>query len=90
MLAQNQKGLNNLFKLISLSHQGDNFYRFPRIDLEMLKKYNEGLIVSTACLGGLFGGTFFEYYDQGIDIVRSEMKKIAKQFIDIFGDRFYR
>ena len=52
LLAQNQKGLNNLFTLISESYQGDNYYRFPRIDYEMLKKHSEGIIASSACLTG--------------------------------------
>ena len=38
LLAQNQTGLNNIYKLISDSHQGDNFYRYPRIDNDLLKK----------------------------------------------------
>lgn len=50
LLAQNQKGLNNLYKLISLSYTGDNFYRFPRIDFDMLEKYNEGIISLSACM----------------------------------------
>ena len=51
LLAQNQKGLNNLFTLISKSFADENYYRFPRIDYEMLKQYGEGIIASSACLG---------------------------------------
>ena len=36
LLAQNQTGLNNLFKLVSESYKSENFYRYPRMDLEML------------------------------------------------------
>jgi DNA polymerase III alpha subunit len=52
LLAQNQKGLNNLFTLISKSYSDENYYRFPRIDYEMLKQFNEGIIGSSACLTG--------------------------------------
>ena len=52
LLAQNQKGLENIFQMISKSFQGDYFYRFPRIDYELLEKHSEGVIVATACLGG--------------------------------------
>ncbi len=36
LLAQNQTGLNNLFKMISESYTPEKFYRYPRIDFEML------------------------------------------------------
>lgn len=52
LLAQNQQGLNNLYKLISMSYNNENYYRFPRIDYKMLKQYNEGIIGSSACLTG--------------------------------------
>lgn len=52
LLAQNQTGLNNLFQLISKSYEGDNYYRFPRMDYEMLKEHNEGIIAASACLTG--------------------------------------
>lgn len=89
LLAQNQIGLKNLFKLISLSYQGDNFYKFPRIDLEMLKKYNEGLIVSSACLGGILAKSYWTEQENGLDAIKRAMKETALKFIDIFGDRFY-
>ena len=50
--AINQKGLNNIFKLVSTSYRGDNFYRFPRIDYGMLAEHSEGIIASSACLTG--------------------------------------
>jgi len=50
--AMNQTGLDNLFKLVSNSYKGDNFYRFPRMDYNMLRQCNEGIIASSACLTG--------------------------------------
>jgi DNA polymerase-3 subunit alpha len=38
LLAQNQTGLNNLFKLVSESYKAENFYRYPRIDYALLEK----------------------------------------------------
>ena len=38
LLAQNQKGLNNIFKMVSRSFSKENFYRFPRVDYKTLKK----------------------------------------------------
>ena len=51
LLAKNFKGYQNLLKLTSESF--DHFYRKPYVTWEMLKKYHEGIIVSSACLGGI-------------------------------------
>src|SRR5258708_272363 len=51
LLATNKKGYKNLIKLVSISHL-EGFYYKPRIDLELLKEYNEGLVCLTACVNG--------------------------------------
>src|SRR5512135_1653487 len=51
LLAKNKTGYHNLIKLISLANL-EGFYYKPRIDKPTLAQYAEGLIVSTACLGG--------------------------------------
>lgn len=51
LLAKNKTGYHNLARLSSLGYS-EGFYYKPRIDKEILEKYSEGLIVSTACLGG--------------------------------------
>ncbi len=51
MLAKNLTGYHNLIKLISLANL-EGFYYKPRIDKALLKEHAEGLIVSSACLGG--------------------------------------
>lgn len=51
LLAKNLTGYHNLSKLISLGFL-EGFYYKPRIDKEILEKYSEGIIVSSACLGG--------------------------------------
>lgn len=51
VLAKNKKGYKNLIKMVSHGWT-EGFYMRPRIDKELLEKYHEGLIVSTACLGG--------------------------------------
>jgi len=52
LLAQDQEGLRNIFKMISTSYVGDNFYRYPRVDYALLKKHNKGVIAASACLTG--------------------------------------
>lgn len=51
LLVQNRQGYRNLCKLISIAYQ-QGFYFKPRIDYQTLAQYSEGLIVTTACLGG--------------------------------------
>ena len=72
LLVQNQTGLNNLFKLVSESYQSENFYRYPRIDYKLLKKYNEGIIAASACLGGVYAGNYWENREEGEEAVRPD------------------
>ena len=61
VIAKNQVGLGNLFTLVKKSYK-HGFYRFPRIDYKMLKEHSEGLIVSTACVGGLASGLIYREF----------------------------
>src|SRR5579872_2401988 len=51
LLAKNNQGYHNLIKLVSIANL-EGFYYKPRVDIELLKKYSEGLICLTACLNG--------------------------------------
>ena len=51
LLCENDIGYRNLIKLVSLSGI-EGFYKKPRVDLELLKKYHEGLICLSACIAG--------------------------------------
>lgn len=51
LLAKNNKGYQNLSKLVSLGFI-DGYYYKPRVDLEILEKYSEGLICLSACMAG--------------------------------------
>lgn len=52
LLAKNQDGLHNLQKLSEIAWN-EGFYRKPRIDLEVLSEYGDGLVVLSGCLNGL-------------------------------------
>ena len=80
LLAKNKTGWLNLIKLHNASYY--NYKRKPRITFDDLKKYGEGLICLSACLGGLIPQ----------DILNSDMHSLVehlKKFKAIFGDDFY-
>lgn len=89
LLAQNQTGLSNIFKLISKSYSEDCFYRFPRIDYKMLEEHNEGIIAASACLGGVYAGDFWENRLESEEAVLNAMRETTKKMQSIFGDRWY-
>ena len=51
LLCENNEGYQNLIKLVSVGYT-EGFYNKPRVDLEVLKKYSNGLIAMSACLAG--------------------------------------
>lgn len=89
LLAQNQTGLSNIFKMVSDSYIDDNFYRYPRMDYNLLAKHNEGVIAASACLGGVYAGNYWDNRDLGKDAVIQSMRKTTERMLDIFGDRWY-
>ncbi|HEU4914504.1 MAG TPA: DNA polymerase III subunit alpha [Candidatus Saccharimonadales bacterium] len=79
--AMNEQGLRNLFQLSTIANL-HGYYYFPRIDHELLEKYNEGLIVTSACLGGEIGDAIKTgQYDKA--------KEVATWYKSVFGDRYY-
>jgi DNA polymerase-3 subunit alpha len=82
LLAKNKIGYQNLARLSSLGFKKDSFYYTPRIDKELLKQYSEGLIASTACLGGEIP---YNILHVGIE----KAAQAVQEYIDIFGDDFY-
>lgn len=59
LIAKNKIGYKNLIKLSSIGFI-EGFYYKPRIDLEVLEKYSEGLICSSACIGGIIAPYLIE------------------------------
>ena len=81
LLAKNLVGYRNLLKLVSLAYT-EGFYYKPRIDKEILEKYSEGLIVSSACLGGEVPQHIMAGHLQDAD-------DTIQWFKSIFGEDFY-
>jgi len=81
LLASNNTGYKNLMRLSSIANL-DGFYYKPRIDFELLSKYNEGLIVLSGCIGGEVGDSLRNDQEQAAE-------KIALQYKELLGDRYY-
>ncbi|MEH2157006.1 DNA polymerase III subunit alpha [Nostoc sp.] len=86
VLAKNTKGYKNLVKLTTISHlkgvQGNGIFSRPCINKDLLKEYHEGLIVTSACLGGEI--------PQAILSNRPDAaRKVAQWYKDVFGDDYY-
>jgi DNA polymerase-3 subunit alpha len=82
LLVQNATGYKNLCKLISYSYQ-EGFYFKPRIDYNILEKHSEGLIVTSACLGGHIPKLLMTNQTK-------EAEERVDWFLRVFGrDRFF-
>ncbi len=86
VLAKNYTGYKNLVKLTTLSHlngmRGRGIFSRPCIDKRLLEKYKEGLIISTACLGGEIPQAILR---GRIDVAEN----IATWYQKVFGNDFY-
>lgn len=81
LLAMDNKGYQNLMQLSTIANLEGVYYK-PRIDHELIEKYNEGIIVLSGCAGGELGRNI---QDDNYE----EAKKIALWYKSIFGDRYY-
>ena len=81
LLAKNKQGYKNLCKLSSLAFT-EGFYRTAQLDHELLERYHEGIICSSACLGGEIPQKIMAG-----DIEGAEQSVLW--FKSIFGDDFY-
>lgn len=77
LLAENNEGYKNLMRLVTLGHR-EGFYYKPRIDRELLSKYNQGLICLSGCLGGQIPSLLLRGDKQGA-------KALALELGGIFG-----
>ncbi len=81
LLAMNLTGYQNLMKLATIA-QLEGYYYKPRIDMEVLRQHNEGLIALTACIKGEVPWLIFK---DNMDGARAK----AREYYEIFGDRLY-
>ncbi|MBF2084455.1 DNA polymerase III subunit alpha [Thermoleptolyngbya sp. C42_A2020_037] len=86
VLAKNTQGYKNLVKLTTISHlqgvQGKGIFSRPCVNKELLEQYKDGLIVTSACLGG--------EVPQAIMQGRPDVaRRVAQWYKDVFGDDYY-
>ncbi|MFP4213475.1 MAG: DNA polymerase III subunit alpha [Desulfohalobiaceae bacterium] len=81
LLAQNQEGYHNLIKLVSSGFL-EGFYYKPRVDKELLAKWNQGLIALSACLKGELPQVLMQ---QGLD----QASTVLQEYQQLFPGRFY-
>ena len=81
LLAENNQGYQNLMKVVSKGFV-DGFYYKPRVDLEILRQYHEGIIALSACLAG----EVQRYLERGL---YQQGKEAALRYEEIFGKNHF-
>jgi len=81
LLAKNKKGYENLSRIVSIGYL-EGYYYTPRIDKEVLKKYSEGIIATSACLGG-------EIPQALMNAGMKKAEEVLEDYLMIFKDDFY-
>lgn len=82
IFAINNVGLQNLFKLSTMSNDPEHFYATPRIDFSMLAEHSEGLVVFTGCPSSEISTRFLLNQDKEAIAHASRLK-------EVFGDRLF-
>ncbi len=77
LLAKNYEGYKNLMLLTTLAHT-EGFYYKPRIDLQILKKYSQGLICLSGCQRGEIARALMNKSE-------TESQEVLQKYLDIFG-----
>ena len=82
LLAKDQKGYENLSKLCSLGYIDGLYSKYPRIDLDLLKQYKEGLIATTCCIASVIQQSILFKTEE-------EAEQTFVKWHELFGDDYY-
>lgn len=82
LLAKNELGYRNISKLCSLGYIDGLYSKFPRIDMDLLLQYKEGLIATTCCIGAHVPQAILRKGE-------AEAEKIFVEWLELFGDDYY-
>lgn len=80
VFAKNDKGLKNMYRLQARAYK-ENFYRKAHVNFTMLSELREGLVVSSACIGGIIGQLTLQ------DVLKAKTE--ALMWKCVFEDDFY-
>ena len=100
LLAKNMQGYRNLCKIVSMGFMDDAFNYTPRIDKELLEQYHEGIICSSACLGGELPQKIMTAISRQPDALNNveqaiangvfqEAEEAVQWFKNLFGEDYY-
>jgi DNA polymerase-3 subunit alpha len=82
LLVMNNQGYQNLSRLVTLGHL-EGFYYHPRVDMELLREYNQGLIALSACLKGKVANLIYQKRIKEAKLAAQELAALFDQ------DRFF-
>jgi DNA polymerase-3 subunit alpha len=100
LLPKNSAGLKSIFRIVTESNI-DGFYKYPRIDFDMLRKYSNGNIIAiSACIAGRLSRVIFDHQaekdhtlwmpnDTNKELIQSELSDVIGQFKDALGEENY-
>ncbi|REJ69411.1 MAG: DNA polymerase III subunit alpha [Planctomycetota bacterium] len=86
LLAQNRTGFKNLIRLASAAFL-EGFYVKPRIDRELLERYNEGVLCLSGCVSSEFNRRILQ--GGGTSAELEPAREVASWFHQVFGDRYF-
>ena len=75
LIAKDNEGLKNLINIVSIASL-KGFYKKPRIDLNYIREHNEGLVCTTACVGGMLPQYILDSNEEAIESHVKELKEI--------------
>jgi DNA polymerase-3 subunit alpha len=81
LLAMNLEGYKNLCRLVSAGYL-EGFYHKPRVDKELLREYNKGILALSGCLSGELARAMLAGREH-------QAREVAQEYAAIFTDRFY-
>jgi DNA polymerase-3 subunit alpha len=86
MVAQNRTGLANIYQLTFKAHKF-GYYSKPRMDKKMLAEHSEGIVASSACMGGVISSKISAMIRGELEW--SELRREVEEFSAIFPGRFF-
>ncbi len=86
LVAQNRKGLANLYELGFKAHK-HGYFQKPRLDLRTLDEHSEGVVASSACMGGVISQRIGQF-TRG-ECEWSDVSRTASQYAEVFPGRFF-